>query len=340
MREKMLKLWDVYVKNVTLVFSALCLGAHLFFLFFFYKTGIIPLFIINIGSVITYIIVFFIKGPNKKENQLFVMHIELIVFSIISSIILSFENGFFLYSFPLPLTSFIEFKNKRRGFIFLSVIIGMIMAIPLSLWFEPVFAEYRTIMKPYNYSFLLFSIILVMLHFPFTTMFVMKEEAEIANEIRFKSEHDPLTGVRNRESFNQYLAAANNKGDISGSVIMFDIDDFKKINDTYGHDIGDVALKVISVVAQSQIRNTDIIVRWGGEEFVILIEGINLDQAIEKAEDIRLSIERTPYHEDKHLTVSVGVAEIAKGESIENTVKRADDNLYKSKAAGKNRVTA
>lgn len=172
MKEKVSTIRDGYIKNILLVFSTLCLLVHGYFVFFFYQARIFPLVIINVGSVITYISIFFFRGPNKKENQIFVMNMELTVFAVVSSIILSFENGFFLYCFPIPLTSFIEFTNKkRRKILFCSVIMGIIFAIPISILAEPLFKDYRLFMKQYNYSLLLISVFAVMLHFPLITLF-------------------------------------------------------------------------------------------------------------------------------------------------------------------------
>ena len=281
------------------------------------------------------------KGPDKIENQTFVMNIELMAYSFIASIILSFENGFFLFSIPVPFMSFFSFSDKnRRWHIFAAYVISVFVAIPASLFAGPYFEQYRQIMTPYNYTFLLISLILVVMQFPFTFSAIMRESDVLSDEIKYKSEHDPLTGVHNRESFDQYLKALEIRADISGCIIMFDIDNFKKINDSFGHDVGDIALKVISGVAQSLIRESDILVRWGGEEFVIMIEDMRIEPAVEKAEEIRRAIENTPYHEGKHLTVSLGVSEIMKGDSVDKAIKRADDNLYKSKTSGKNRVTA
>ncbi len=177
-----------------------------------------------------------------------------------------------MYTIALPFVAFIEYTNKkRRQYMAFSAIFGIILAVPISIFMEPYFMEYRMIMEPYNYFFLLVNLLLVMVHFPFTTLILLKHLDEIADEIKYKSEHDKLTGVRNRESFDQYIKTLKIKDNMSGFIIMFDIDNFKVINDQYGHDVGDIALKVIANVAQTRVRTSDILVRWGGEEFVILI---------------------------------------------------------------------
>ena len=341
MREVFKKFWRYYLDNLVIAFVLMCLFVHLYFIYFFYKIGVRPFMILNIFSVLTYTSTLFFRGPNKFQNRLFVCNNELLYYALISSIVLSYKNGFFVYITTLPFVAFIEYASKkRRPAMAYSSIFGIILAIPVSILVGPYFAEYRTIMEPYNYFFLLVNLVLVMIHFPFTTLILLKQLDDVADEIKYKSEHDKLTGVRNRESFDQYIKAVERDEKLSGYIIMFDIDDFKTVNDQYGHDVGDIALKVIAHAAQTRVRTSDILVRWGGEEFVTLIEGIEAKQALEKAEDIRSAIENTPYHEGKHLTVSVGVAGFTSGSSIMDAIKHADDNLYKSKAAGKNRVTA
>ncbi len=272
MRDRLKSFWRAYLDNIVLVFGIMCLLAHIYFVYFFHKIGLRPFMILNIFSVLTYASTIFIHGPNKEQNRLFVCDNELLFYAIISSIVLSFKSGFFMYTIALPFVAFIEYTNKkRRQYMAFSAIFGIILAVPISIFMEPYFMEYRMIMEPYNYFFLLVNLLLVMVHFPFTTLILLKHLDEIADEIKYKSEHDKLTGVRNRESFDQYIKTLKIKDNMSGFIIMFDIDNFKVINDQYGHDVGDIALKVIANVAQTRVRTSDILVRWGGEEFVILI---------------------------------------------------------------------
>ncbi|RTZ58140.1 MAG: GGDEF domain-containing protein, partial [Gammaproteobacteria bacterium] len=125
-------------------------------------------------------------------------------------------------------------------------------------------------------------------------------------------------------------------------VIMLDIDNFKRINDTYGHDVGDLVLKSLAETIKGILRKNDYIIRYGGEEFLILLPNATIDQAIKVAEKIRKEIENKKIKiGDKEIkfTVSLGVSEIYTSDrSLQNAIKRADEKLYKAKKKGKNRV--
>ncbi|WP_417325774.1 diguanylate cyclase [Halarcobacter sp.] len=157
---------------------------------------------------------------------------------------------------------------------------------------------------------------------------------------------DYLTKVYNRRYFNEYSEKAlelakRNKQDIS--IIAIDIDRFKKINDTYGHNIGDEVLIEVANVFKSSIRKSDIVARFGGEEFIILLINAQLDEATNIAEKMRVKIEDTIINvEDNEvdITASFGVATVNQenNETIETTLKRADDLLYIAKKHGRNEV--
>jgi diguanylate cyclase len=128
---------------------------------------------------------------------------------------------------------------------------------------------------------------------------------------------------------------------------MLDIDNFKKINDGYGHQIGDRVLVALARKCHSLIRNDDIMARYGGEEFVILLPNASLDNAVTKADSIRKTIANTRYALDDvepgntlSITISIGVSVFSNGDSPLTVVERADKALYLAKRRGKNRVAS
>ncbi len=168
-------------------------------------------------------------------------------------------------------------------------------------------------------------------------------------ELEKLATRDPLTGCLNRRAFfekfeNEFTLARQNNSELS--CIMGDIDHFKKINDTYGHCIGDLAIKSVSKILSSSLRTNDMICRYGGEEFCILLVGMNIDQAYSIAERMRRTIKfdagpsiREPAN--IIITTSFGVSSINFGaEDPEKLVSQADKALYESKKGGRNRVTA
>jgi two-component system, cell cycle response regulator len=155
---------------------------------------------------------------------------------------------------------------------------------------------------------------------------------------------DPLTGVGNRRRLEQALAVEANRAERTGGGLcaaMADLDRFKRVNDTYGHEAGDKVLAAFGDVLRRRTREIDIAARFGGEEFVVLMPATNLRDAIAIAERIRaavaeLRIEPMP----ESITVSFGVAERVAGEPGDALLRRADAALYEAKRLGRNRVMA
>jgi diguanylate cyclase len=152
---------------------------------------------------------------------------------------------------------------------------------------------------------------------------------------------DALTGVGNRRALDEKLVnmcEKQKRTPFIASLIMLDLDHFKLINDKYGHAVGDTILQQVTEVIQSRIRATDLLFRYGGEEFVILPLPINQTSAKELAEQLRELIENHSYEQSIHLTASFGVAEYLPEESVENWLNRGDTALYEAKNNGRNQV--
>ncbi len=152
---------------------------------------------------------------------------------------------------------------------------------------------------------------------------------------------DPLTQILNRRSiadFANQFDAEIQRYDKGYSVLMVDIDYFKKINDAWGHSIGDEVLKDVTNRISSQLRDVDVFGRWGGEEFVILAKNINLAESIEFANRICVAVNIRGFKQVGRVTVSIGVASSEKGKLFENFLSSADKALYLAKKKGRDRV--
>jgi len=164
--------------------------------------------------------------------------------------------------------------------------------------------------------------------------------------LTFLAEHDPLTSLKNRrmfeEKFGQFLLLQKrDKRDLS--LIFLDIDNFKKINDTFGHATGDLVIKQIASTLKMHTRQTDILARWGGEEFIIALIDSDLEKARVTTEKLRQSIENDYVLKNLvnfTVTASFGITETTEKDSIENVLQRADEAMYISKTNGKNRVSS
>jgi diguanylate cyclase (GGDEF)-like protein len=167
------------------------------------------------------------------------------------------------------------------------------------------------------------------------------ELEELARDLDFKATTDPLTGLSNRLKFDQALSAEIRRArrfDVVLSLVIFDVDHFKQINDAYGHQTGDQVLIKLSTFVAQRMRETDLLARWGGEEFVVLLPLSDASMAERFAEILRAAIASLPFDHGKPVTCSFGVAELDVGESAERLVARADEALYRAKLNGRNRV--
>lgn len=176
---------------------------------------------------------------------------------------------------------------------------------------------------------------------------LMMEEKESYSEEELKviALHDQLTGIPNRRYAESFLNAKINEYKDLGialGVIFGDIDNFGNFNNTYGHELGDKVLKTVSNTMLNAIRKNDLIGRWGGEEFLVILPAIDYDELEKNAEKIRMLVENSILREngdELHITISLGATMIKKEDYLQSLVKRADDLMYESKKSGKNRVT-
>jgi diguanylate cyclase (GGDEF)-like protein len=152
---------------------------------------------------------------------------------------------------------------------------------------------------------------------------------------------DYLTRLPNRRGFSQLaevLARQAQRQRQPLAVVLFDLDDFKGVNDRYGHAAGDALLRGAARLARAQVRASDVLARWGGEEFVVLLPACDRACAARRAETLRAALGAHDFSGIGRVTASFGVAEAAAGESVDALIQRADRALYRAKHAGKNRV--
>ncbi|MEA2092188.1 MAG: diguanylate cyclase, partial [Campylobacterota bacterium] len=164
---------------------------------------------------------------------------------------------------------------------------------------------------------------------------------KMEEELRLRATTDDLTKIYNRYYGNEILDVEVDRVDRYGSsfaVLMFDIDNFKLVNDTYGHDVGDYVLKKLSEVISMHMRKSDTFIRWGGEEFLIISVHLDKNEAMIFAQKLRVAIESYKFDSDLSITISIGVTISKVGDAKGKILKRADDALYEAKEDGRNCV--
>ena len=167
------------------------------------------------------------------------------------------------------------------------------------------------------------------------------QSQNMQHELSQKAYFDKLTGIYNRHKFEEifkYEFKHYQRYDLAFSIALLDIDHFKRFNDTYGHQVGDEVLKMLSEHILKRIRQTDKFARWGGEEFVILFSSTTLEHAKYALEELRKSIETIKHPSAGSITASFGLSEIKKEDDLISFLSRCDEALYQAKKNGRNRI--
>ena len=311
----------------------------------------------NIGAVIYYLVMAVLVGRKEFQKTIFsTMLAEILLHSFLATIMLGFDWGFMLYTISLvPLIFYMCFtlsgtKTRLKIAVTLSMLVFVVYYVTLTasyridpLYIESVYSSVPRTMYYYNtvLAFVYCFIISVLFSIEVKYMRVTLEKENLSLEQDAK--YDPLTRLYNRRSFNDYLrnaVEAAEKGEKDVSLIMLDIDDFKQVNDTYGHNQGDVVLKEVANVLRDNVREDDVVCRWGGEEMLILLD-VSADVASRIAERIRRDVESLDMLCDgAHIkvTLTLGVAEYKGKLTLREFIEVVDKRLYYGKEHGKNMV--
>lgn len=241
---------------------------------------------------------------------------------------------------------------KKKYFIFVLVatlISVVILSTAWEFWLESLIEgalyedyEPESLSSRLEYIISITIFVIISLIFPAVVGFkLIDHDEKLKEKIKRLSEEDYLTMLYSRRKIHQIIEKEiirSNRYNSAFAVILIDIDDFKKINDTFGHNAGDKVLVQFSSILTQTIRESDIAGRWGGEEFLITCPETTIDGALSLAEKLRLNIEKNIFEDAGNITASLGVAGIKHSDNVKSLVHRADKSLYLAKKAGKNKV--
>jgi len=298
-----------------------------------------------IGIVVFSSTLLYIRSRQEAGAAYFFVCFSYFVFFVITTVLGRREVSYFLWAFVFPPMAF-SILGEKKG------MIASMLFFFVSL-FLMVAPEGMVLYSPYS-RFVIFRYTVIYLILTFIVYYYEVSQQQllrhIENEKRryeIESKHDPLTITRllNRrgalEQFEKELDRQLRLGR-PFTFILGDIDDFKKLNDTYGHDAGDYVLKTVAQIMQNQVRGIDCPVRWGGEEFLIMLIETELEGGKSVAERIRKKIESTDFvYKGTKLTVTMtfGMSQWAgPDDDIDTCIMRADKALYRGKESGKNKV--
>jgi diguanylate cyclase (GGDEF)-like protein len=311
------------------------------FFFLFHVLGSPILAWVNIFSVAIYIVAYYALKNRKNRIASLLIWVEVLAHAALGIILIGWESGFHYYLLMF-IPAICLSTSRRPAYVALMLLFGFYIGLDLLSWFiEP--------LQPINSIALqivhIFNLSVVFILFSYLSVFYLTTVRSAQKKLHVMATTDPLTGLFNRR-YITYLADKKIYRNTTAShcigILLIDIDHFKKINDEFGHEVGDSVLGKVAQILKSLLRTQDLIARWGGEEFLVIIPDMELGASMLIAEQIRqgfvdydwLAATENPVNP----TISVGVSELNRSESLDSAIARADVALYKCKEKGRNRI--
>ncbi len=330
--------------SAVLTLLIMIIGASIFSFYHFSRGDYNIVALDGLGFVAALLCLLYVRRQEKAFVIYWLIAVIMVAFCSITTILGRTEISLFYWAFVLPAASFSVLGDKKGlafclFFFFLNIVL---MTVPESLLLSS---------KPYS-SFVIArsSIIYLILTFAMyyyesSQQMLFKYIQQEKEKYEHASKHDALTGLSNRTDIMEKMEEEQERCLRKGSLftlIMCDIDHFKRINDNFGHDSGDYVLKMIASLFKDQVRGIDCPSRWGGEEFLIMLVETDLEGGQQVAERIRKRIENMVFkYKDTKMpvTMTFGLSMYrGKDDNIEDCIKRADSALYEGKNQGRNRV--
>ncbi|MCI0653428.1 MAG: GGDEF domain-containing protein [Methylococcaceae bacterium] len=315
---------------------------HLILIPLFYWLNQILLSLLNVLSSLMWIGAWLVNRRGSHNSAVFLMTSELILHTTLVVPIAGWHTGFQYYLFAaIPFTLF---NNKLAGYTVVMISVAMcVLFMMLDIYTHDqapnlvLSSDLVSIINNINIIISFTALCVISYFFRLASL-------QLEEELEKQAYTDPLTGLYNRRSMTDFLtrqAALSVRNQSNLTIIFVDIDHFKKINDTYGHDCGDSILGAVANFIRQHLRKTDTLARWGGEEFLILLPDTDLNGARAIAEKIRAAITEQRFSVENYeltVTLTFGVCQHAKDRPIEDSIKCADIALYNGKQAGRNIV--
>ena len=328
-----------------------CLAAHLMYCALFAVYGIREMMLFNIGSIIFYIAsIVMVRHVKDKVNLVYGALAEIIAHATAATIFVGWQPNFAMFLLMIIPIAFLM-PNKRKSIPF--VIMGISIALYVMLnFFEPKFISLRydieqgslaTVFFIINATIGVFVLVFVTYIYTLTNLY-QESKLRVQNEqLRIMASIDPLTKLNNRRAMGDELKRISKDSNRGYVVGLGDIDNFKKVNDTYGHDYGDLVLSVIARMIKEHIPESGRVARWGGEEFLFVISDSSLQEVVERTEKMIQAISQHEFKKDEKsffVTMTFGVCEGKGLEDVDTSISKADQLLYYGKNHGKNQVVS
>jgi diguanylate cyclase (GGDEF)-like protein len=333
---------SVHEPRLTLVIryvSWVGIVAHAVFVPLFLALDLARLALFNVLSVALWITAKIVNERGRCTLAMWLIYVEVVGHALLAVTTLGWASGFQYYL--IPLIPFVMFNDRLRAPIALAASLAVLCAFVALSALAP--AEATMVLH--------FQVRYVNMVVPFLALAVVSYYFRLAStdaEQRLErvASTDPLTGLLNRRSMSarmQEEAARFLRTGAPFSLILADVDHFKRINDAHGHAVGDRVLSGVAALLHQSLRTQDAASRWGGEEFLLLLPDTNLSGAEEVAARLRRDVQRNLAElrgMPEGVTLTFGVAAYAPVESVDACLKAADDALYRGKAEGRDRVVS
>ncbi|MDX1634453.1 MAG: diguanylate cyclase [Marinobacter sp.] len=310
------------------------------FFFIFHYLGSPILAWVNVISVSMYVVAYYALKRRRNRLAIALIWTEVIAHAALGLILIGWESGFHYYLLMFIPALFASMPT-RRACVAAGLLWLFYVGLDVGLWFG---APLQPISDQALLGVHLFNLTVVFAMFGYLSFFYVRAVIVAHRKLRRLATTDALTGLFNRghmvELAEKEVARARRHGSAL-TFLLLDIDYFKTINDDYGHQVGDEVLVHVAQTLLAQVRDEDLVSRWGGEEFLIMLPGTELAKGLQTAERLRQSLGERPWRDGRlavRLSASIGLSQYLDGESLSDCIARADNALYAGKEGGRNRV--
>lgn len=317
---------------------------HVYLFIVYMAAGVAVFKWINLFSVIFYILAAVMLKRKKYVAVGLMITVEVLAYSTVFGFLAGADTySVGLHILIIGLQILFPYGSARLRMIMVVVIVACASAVlAVSLNMAPIVVLSGAVRGLVTFShmyIMVFGFIIEIGISRLVRQLTLEVEDAKMSELSYQAHTDPLTGLYNRRYAQLFFKGLPHGGG-NRCVAILDIDDFKRVNDSLGHDVGDEVLKFLSVFLTGSLRKTDVAFRWGGEEFLVVLDNVVLEDACRALDNLRKKLSESDIHTSRgvlNITISIGVAQI-NYDDIEGSIRISDDNLYIGKRSGKNIV--
>lgn len=327
--------WIVMMRSIQI---AACVDLMFFFLFYAFGSPILAW--VNVISISMYAVAYACMRRRRNIIAVCLLWAEVLGHAALGTLMVGWDSAFHYYLLMFIPAIFVSTKTVKAAvftFILWCFYLGLNAYSNNAAPIEPLPPAALAALRYFNIS-------VVFAMFAYLSSYYYRTILAAEKSLNKLATTDPLTGLYNRRHITDvanYEAVQQKRSDTGLSFIIGDIDNFKRINDTHGHEVGDSVLIAVSTAIAGATREQDSAARWGGEEFLVVLPNTDIDNALLVAERIREKVAAVRLLTEKETiqtSITLGVASLGPGETIGDAIGRADHALYDGKHAGKNRV--